>query len=67
MITITVNGEQRRLKQGATVDDLLTEMKVRRKFLAVERNREVIPRTTYADTPLADGDRIEIVSLVGGG
>jgi thiamine biosynthesis protein ThiS len=67
MIAVTVNGEERRFEQGATVEDLLAEMQVRRKFLAVERNREVVPRTAYAATPLADGDRLEIVSLVGGG
>jgi sulfur carrier protein len=35
--------------------------------VAVERNLEIVPRSTYADTALADGDRIEIVTFIGGG
>ncbi|HUX06972.1 MAG TPA: sulfur carrier protein ThiS [Acidobacteriota bacterium] len=67
MITVTINGEERQLEQGTTVDALLTLMKAKRSFLAVERNREIVPRTAYAETTLADGDRVEIVTLVGGG
>ena len=53
--------------RSAAADTLLTSMKVKRSFLAVERNREIVPRTAYADTHLADGDKIEIVTLVGDG
>ncbi len=67
MITVTINGEEQKLAEGTTVDTLLTSMKVKRSFLAVERNREIVPRTAYAETHLADGDKIEIVTLVGGG
>ena len=69
MISVTVNGDERRLGDGATVEDLLELLEVKRRGrgLAVERNREIVPRTAYERTPLADGDAIEIVSLVGGG
>ncbi len=69
MISVTVNGEERRLEDGATVEKLLQSLEVKRRGrgLAVERNREIVPRTTYEQTPLADGDAIEIVTLVGGG
>lgn len=67
MLDITVNGEKKQLDDGATVEDLLQQMDVRRDYLAVERNRSIVPRTDYEKTPLADGDVIEIVSLVGGG
>jgi len=69
VISVTVNGEERRLEDGATVEKLLQSLEVKRRGrgLAVERNREIVPRTTYEQTPLADGDAIEIVTLVGGG
>ena len=67
MLNITVNGEKKQLADGATVEDLLQQMDVRRDYLAVERNKSIVPRTEYKETPLANGDVIEIVSLVGGG
>ena len=69
MISVIVNGEERRLEEGATVEDLLELLEVKRRGrgLAVERNREIVPRTAYEQTPLAEGDSIEIVTLVGGG
>lgn len=67
MLCVTVNGEKKQFQEGTTVDDLLTQMGVKRDYLAVERNRGIVPRTEYAETPLLDGDVIEIVSLVGGG
>ena len=67
MISITVNGKERQVDEGTTVEDLLTMLEVKRSRLAVERNREIVPRTSYAETKLADGDKIEIVTLVGGG
>jgi len=67
MISVTVNGKERQVGEGTTVEDLLTMLEVKRSRLAVERNREIVPRTSYAETELADGDKIEIVTLVGGG
>ena len=67
MLNVTVNGENKQLPDGTTVEDLLAQMEVRREYLAVERNRSIVPRTEYEKTALEDGDTIEIVSLVGGG
>lgn len=67
MVSVVVNGEQRSFEDGTTVEGMLTALEIRRSRLAVERNREIMPRTAYAQTPLAEGDRFEIVSLVGGG
>ena len=67
MVSVVVNGEQRSFEDGTTVEGMLTALEIRRSRLAVERNREIVPRTAYAQTPLAEGDRFEIVSLVGGG
>jgi len=64
---VTVNGEPREVAAGMTVGDLLQELGKNPKFLAVERNLELVPRTEHASTPLQDGDALEIVTLVGGG
>jgi sulfur carrier protein len=66
-IQITVNGsEQVSLPASASVQDLVSHCRPRPPF-AVEVNRRLVPHRRYADTPLADGDRVEIVELVGGG
>lgn len=64
---IRVNGEERTFSEPVSVEHLLTEMEIPRTALAVELNREIVPRTEYESTLLTDGDSVEIVSLVGGG
>lgn len=64
---IEVNGETRDVAEGTTVESLLREMKITVPHVAVERNLEVVPRARHAQTRLADGDRLEVVTLVGGG
>ena len=64
---ITVNGELRQVKPGTTVAGLLAEAKVPLRYCAVERNDELVPRREHADCTLRPGDRLEIVTLVGGG
>jgi len=64
---ITVNGEARAAASGTTVAGLLASMGVDPTRVAIERNEEVVPRTTWSAAPLADGDRLEIVAFVGGG
>ena len=66
-MNLFVNGEPASAAEGATVETLLEQMGLPQKGVAVERNREIVPRSLYATTPIADGDRIEIVTLVGGG
>ncbi|MEA2062641.1 MAG: sulfur carrier protein ThiS [Gemmatimonadota bacterium] len=68
MITVVVNGEKRQVKQKATVVGLLENLGIDPGHrVAVERNREIVPRRQYADTPVEDGDIFEVVEFVGGG
>ena len=67
MLTITVNGEQRAAKPGATVTDLLQEMSLDPGRVAVERNFEILSRADWQRTTIEPGDRYEIVQFVGGG
>ena len=64
---LTVNGDARELPDGATVSALIAQLGVPERKVAVERNLEIVPKSQYADTRLADGDRIEIVHFIGGG
>ena len=64
---LTVNGESRTLPGVADVAALVSALGLDGRKVAVERNLEIVPRSAYARTALADGDRIEIVSFVGGG
>jgi thiamine biosynthesis protein ThiS len=67
MLQLTLNGESRTARAGAMVIDLVRELGLDGRKIAVERNLEIVPRSRYADQPLATGDRIEIVQFVGGG
>jgi sulfur carrier protein len=64
---ITVNGQVRQIELGVTVAALLEELSLDPRQVAVERNLELAPRSEHAATMLAPGDRLEIVTLVGGG
>jgi sulfur carrier protein len=65
---ISVNGAPRTLPPGtATVADLIRDMQLEGKRIAVEKNGAIVPRTRYADCALASGDKVEIVGAVGGG
>ena len=64
---ITLNDAARTVVSGLTIEGLLVELNLQPRFLAVELNRRVVPRADHATTPLSDGDRVEIVTLVGGG
>ena len=66
-ITVRVNGRPQTLPVGATVADLVRALDLATPLLAVERNREVVPRARHAEVLLADGDALEIVQFVGGG
>jgi thiamine biosynthesis protein ThiS len=65
--TIVLNGEVRELEVGQTVSDLLRELKLDSRQVAVERNREVVPRAEHGSTVLAAGDQLEVVTFIGGG
>ncbi len=67
MPTIVLNGESRALRPGATVSSLIAELGLDSRQVAVERNREVVPRANHGETVLAEGDQVEVVTFVGGG
>jgi len=62
-----VNDAERVVSRGCSVEGLLADLRLESRFLAVEVNRRVIPRGDHRATLLSDGDRVEIVTLVGGG
>ncbi len=64
---ISINGEEQEVSDGATVRDVLDGLGLRSDQVAVECNRELVPRATHAATPVAEGDSLEVVTLVGGG
>jgi thiazole synthase len=66
-IALTLNGELRRFRVHATVADLVRDIGLDPAKVAVERNLEIVSRSTLEDVVLADGDRLEIVHFVGGG
>ena len=66
-MTILVNGEERELSQGTTLESLLETLGVRRDGTAVALNDDVVPRTQHASTVLRGGDRLEIIVAVAGG
>jgi sulfur carrier protein len=67
MPTIHLNGEARPIVVGQTVSDLLRELGLDSRQVAVERNREIVPRAEHPSAVLADGDQLEVVTFVGGG
>jgi thiamine biosynthesis protein ThiS len=66
-LLITVNGEERRVPGPASVADLLHHLDLDARTVVVELNRHIVRRPQHAETPLADGDAVELVHFVGGG
>jgi len=64
---IFVNGEARDVEAGTTLAQLLAELCVQSRHVAVEANMQLVPRAAHAEYRLTAGDRLEIVTLVGGG
>lgn len=64
---ITVNGKQIQLTSEMSVADYLEQNNYQMKRIAVELNEEILPKYSYSDTMLKDGDRLEVVTFVGGG
>jgi thiazole synthase len=65
--SITVNGQHRRVPKGISVADLALELGLEPARVAVERNLEIVPRSTLGAVLVEDGDDYEIVTFVGGG
>ena len=65
---VTINGEEHHdLPSGLTVAGLLEHLGLPEKKIAVERNREVVPKSTFGEATVAEGDRFEIIHFIGGG
>jgi len=64
--SITLNGDSFETA-ASCLAELVVELKLDKRVVAVEHNLEVVPRSAYGNTLLADGDRIEIVHMIGGG
>ena len=64
---VRINGEERRVAAGISVAALIAELGLDAKRVAVERNLEIVPRSTFAAVEVEDGDQFEIVHFVGGG
>ncbi len=66
-VQIIVNGEEKIFREGVTLFRLLNELNIKPQGIAVELNLEIAPKGRYSETILKNGDRIEIVRMVGGG
>jgi sulfur carrier protein len=66
-MNITLNGESREVPEGLTVAALLAHLNLPAERVAIERNRDVLPRAQWDATPVQPGDQFEVVHFVGGG
>ncbi|MCK5574433.1 MAG: sulfur carrier protein ThiS [Sphingomonadales bacterium] len=66
-ISITINGDTKNVDDGMSAKALLTSLGLDPNKVALERNREIVPRSTYGDVEIVDGDQLEIVHFIGGG
>lgn len=67
MITVSVNGDTKSVQDGTSLQAFLTDLALDPKKVAVERNLQIVPKSTFADVMLADSDALEIVHFIGGG
>lgn len=65
-MNVSINGEEKDVA-AANVADLIAQLGVKPDRVAVELNRDIVPRDRWPSTPLRDGDKLEIVHFVGGG
>jgi len=66
-VELTINGEKKKICGPLSVMELLQELELDPRVVAVELNREILPKAEYGTRVLAGGDRVEIVQFVGGG
>ena len=66
-MNLTINGENRILSSAETLSALVEQLGMKSDRVAIELNRDIVPRDQWATTPLKDGDQLEIVHFVGGG
>ena len=66
-VTVTINGQSKQIADLASLAALIDSLGMKADRVAVELNREIVPRSQWDATPIRDGDRLEIVQFVGGG
>jgi len=66
-MNVTINGEERSFSNGLTLEALLSELGIDPRKVAVERNLEIVSKSTYGETEITDGDKLEVVHFIGGG
>lgn len=64
---IQVNGDSLQVNEGISLSDLINQLELGEKRIAIELNLEIVPRSQHAETLLAEADRVEIVHAIGGG
>ncbi|MCC3860092.1 sulfur carrier protein ThiS [Pseudemcibacter aquimaris] len=67
MINVTINGDTHSMDEALPLIDLLGKFEIDHEKVAIEHNREIVPKTTFADVTVGDGDNLEIVHFIGGG
>ena len=66
-VIVTVNGAATQLPDGSSIAVLVEQLQLAGRRIAVEVNEEIVPKSAHAQTPLRDGDRVEVVHAIGGG
>lgn len=64
---LTINGEQREITLGSSIESLLKDKNLKAQMVVVEHNGLIVPRNLYSETRLQDGDTLEIVQMMAGG
>jgi sulfur carrier protein len=67
MIEVTINGDRRQVQPGQTVAEFLQGLRLEPRMVVVERNGEIVARERLAETPVDEGDALEIVQMMAGG
>ena len=67
MINVTINGDALKFESALSLDELLMKLDIEQDKVAIEHNREIVPKSTFHRVQVADGDNLEIVHFIGGG
>jgi sulfur carrier protein len=67
VIEVTINGDRRHVEPGQTLEQFLTGRQLEPRMVVIERNGEIVARDRLGETPLVEGDSIEIVQMMAGG
>tara|TARA_B100000282_G_C31314406_1_gene301434 strand:- start:254 stop:454 length:201 start_codon:yes stop_codon:yes gene_type:complete len=66
-MNIILNNESDEVHEGITIKEFLDDKKINTKYIAIEINKKIIPKSSYINHELKDGDKIEIITAIGGG